>query len=204
MNTIRAVIFDIGGVLIRTEDLEPRRKWERRFSLGDWDLARIVWNDNPASQAATLGRASQEEVWAHVAQRLALTPTDLAQLRADFWLGDKLDTSLIDYIRSLRPRYKTGIISNAWPGAREELMDRINGETFDEILYSAEEGLAKPDPEIFRRALQRLNVSAPEAVFVDDFLENVEAARALGLAGIHFQRGVEVRAELAKLGVRPA
>jgi HAD superfamily hydrolase (TIGR01509 family) len=85
------------------------------------------------------------------------------------------------------------------------LRGRINGETFDAILFSAEEGLKKPDPELYRRALARLNVQPGEAVFVDDFSENVEAARALGLAGVHFTRGMgaaEVRAEFEKLGIR--
>jgi putative hydrolase of the HAD superfamily len=202
---IKAVIFDIGGVLIRTEDLEPRRKWERRFGLPDWGLSKVVWDDNPVSHAATVGRASLAAVWADVGRALALSAAELAELRADFFRGDKLDEALIAYIRSLRPRYRTGIISNAWPGAREELRGRINGETFDAILFSAEEGLKKPDPELYRRALARLNVQPGEAVFVDDFSENVEAARALGLAGVHFTRGMgaaEVRAEFEKLGIR--
>lgn len=203
--SIKAVIFDIGGVLIRTEDLEPRRKWERRFGLPEWGLSKVVWDDNPVSHAATLGRASRDAVWAEVGRTLALSPADLAELRADFFRGDTLDQDLIAYIRSLRPRYRTGILSNAWPDAREELAGRINGGTFDEIVFSAEEGLKKPDPELYRRALARLNVQPAEAVFVDDFIENVQAARALGLTGVHFTRGLraaEVRAEFEKLGIR--
>jgi putative hydrolase of the HAD superfamily len=199
---VQAVIFDIGGVLIRTEDLEPRRKWERRFGLPDWGLSKIVWDDNLASREATRGRADAEAVWAEVARRLSLTSADLAELRGDFFRGDRLDTDLMAFIGSLRPRYKTGIISNAWPEARAELQDHINAETFDDIVFSSEVGLAKPDPAIFQRALARLNIPPAGAVFVDDFVENIEAARALGMLGIHFKKGIDVRAELEKLGVR--
>jgi putative hydrolase of the HAD superfamily len=198
---IQAVIFDIGGVLVRTEDQEPRRKWERRFGLPDWGLARIVF-ENPAAAQSTVGQVGPEAVWAAVAERLALTPAEVAELRADFWRGDVFDEALLAYIRSLRPRYKTGIISNAWVGMRAMHQPRLNAGTFDVIVYSAEEGLAKPDPAIFLRALDRLGVAPAEAVFVDDMPENVEAARALGMAGVRFQKGLDVPAELERLGIR--
>lgn len=197
---IRAMIFDIGGVLVRTEDLEPRRRWERRFGLPDWGLAHIVFGSQVAD-AATIGQASLDEVWAHVQKKLRLTPTELTRLRHEFWVGDRYDMELINYIRSLRPRYKTGIISNAWPQVRQQHHAHINAETFDAILYSAEEGVAKPVAEIYQRALARLSVAPAEAVFVDDVLENIEAARALGMAGVHFNKNTHVPAEFAKLGI---
>ncbi|MBL8056312.1 MAG: HAD family phosphatase [Anaerolineales bacterium] len=198
---LRAVIFDIGGVLVRTADLEPRRKWERRLGLPDWGLARLVF-ENPAAAESTVGRASPEAVWAQAAERLALTPAELAELQVDFWRGDVWDEALLAYIRSLRPRYKTGIISNAWVGMRAMHQPRLNESTFDLIVYSAEEGLAKPDPALYQRTLARLGVAPAEAVFVDDVPENVAAARALGMAGVHFQPGVDVPAEFAALGIR--
>lgn len=198
--SIKAVIFDIGGVLVRTEDLEPRRHWERRFGLPDWGLAKIVF-DSPVAAAATIGQTSLEAVWAHVQHKLSLAPAELTRLRHEFWAGDRYDVELINYIRSLRGRYKTGIISNAWPQVRQQHHAHINAETFDEILYSAEEGVAKPVAEIYQRALARLGVAASESVFVDDVLENIEAARALGMVGVHFNKDVDVRVEFAKLGV---
>jgi len=197
---IRAVIFDIGGVLVRTEDQEPRRKWERRFGLPEWGLADLVFNC-PASRRASVGQATRHAVWAEVARRLSLTPAELEELKVDFWRGDVWDAGLLTFIRSLRPRYKTGILSNAWPDAREAVKAHVNGEAFDVIVISGEEGVEKPDPEIYRRALGRLNVSAPEAVFVDDMPVNVEAARGLGMRGVHFQPGINVRAEFEKLEI---
>ncbi|MGQ0600296.1 MAG: HAD family hydrolase [Anaerolineales bacterium] len=198
--SIKAVIFDIGGVLVRTEDLEPRRVWERRFGLPDWGLAQIVF-EGPVAVSATLGHADLDAIWEVVRQCLNLTPGELAQLREEFWVGDRYDHALLAYIRSLRPRYKTGIISNAWPGVRAAHARYLNADTFDVILYSAEERLAKPDPAIYQRCLSRLGVAANEAVFVDDVRENIEAAQKLGMATVHFQTGVDVPAEFKKLGV---
>jgi epoxide hydrolase-like predicted phosphatase len=197
---IRAVVFDVGGVLVRTEDLAPRRKWERRFGLPEWGLADLVFNC-PASRRASVGRAARHEVWAEVAQVLSLRPEETDEFIKDFWKGDVWDTELIEYVRSLRPRYKTGVISNAWPDAREAVKAHVNGEVFDMIVFSGEEGVEKPDPEIYRRALARLGVSPAEAVFVDDMPANVEAARALGMAGVQFRAGADMRTELEKLGI---
>lgn len=189
--SLQAIIFDIGGVLVRTEDLEPRRVWERRFGLPDWGLADIVFN-NAAALRATLGLAAEDEPWRAAAERLKLSPSELAQLRQDFWLGDRYDHDLLAFIGSLRPRYKTGIISNAWPGVRQIHQPYINNSLFDVIVYSAEEGLAKPTPEIYHRALGRLEVRPEEAVFVDDVPENVDAAQAVGLIGIKFKSTAQV------------
>jgi len=197
---IRAVIFDIGGVIVRTEDLEPRRRWERRFGLPDWGLARIVF-EGPVAVAASLGHADLDAVWEVVRQRLNLGAGELAQLREEFWAGDRYDHALLAYLRSLRPRYRAGIISNAWTGTRAFHQPHINGETFDTVLYSAEEGLAKHDPAIYQRCLERLGVAANEAVFVDDVPENVEAARKLGMAALHFNPALDVPAEFVKLGI---
>jgi putative hydrolase of the HAD superfamily len=197
---IRAVIFDIGGVLVRTEDQEPRRKWERRFGLPEWGLADLVFNC-PASRRASVGQATRHEVWAEVARRLSLTPAELEELKVDFWRGDVWDAGLLTFIRSLRPRYKTGILSNAWPDAREAVKAHVNGEAFDVIVISGEEGVEKPDPEIYRRALERLKVTPAEAVFVDDMPVNVEAARALGMHGMQFRAEMDVHTEFEKLGI---
>ena len=70
---------------------------------------------------------------------------------------------------------------------------------FDGTVVSGEEGVVKPDPEIYLRLMQRYSITASRAVFIDDRLENVEAARQLGLHGIHFVDPAAVRAELRTL-----
>jgi len=196
--TIRAVLFDVGGVLLRTEDLTPRRRWEQRFGLTEWGLAEIVFS-NPVARRSSLGQASQVEVWAEVARRLSLAPEELEALKLDFWKGDVWDEALLGFIRSLRPRLKTGIISNAWSDALELVKTHVNQETFDEVLFSSEEGVEKPELEIYQRALARLNVLPTEAIFVDDMPKNVEGARAVGMVGVHFTDSLKVRAEIERL-----
>jgi len=198
---IRAVIFDFGGVLMRTEDHSGRRLWEARLGLAPQALDALVFDCEPAVRA-TRGEALEREVWAHVAQTLNLDEAQLLACQRDFWGGDRLDTELVALIKSLRPRYKTAILSNAWSNAREAFTQRFGlDEVVDDILISAEVGLAKPDPRIYRLAAGRLGVAPAEAVLVDDFAANVEGARAVGMQAIHFRPDLNVRAALREAGV---
>ncbi|MBI3244188.1 MAG: HAD family phosphatase [Chloroflexi bacterium] len=198
---IKAVIFDVGGVLLRTEDLSGRRKWEARFGLKDWELANAVFNC-PAAEAATVGRATEAEVWESVRQQFNLSQPELVELRKDFWSGDRFDDSLLDWVTSLRGCYRTGILSNAWGGARKFLAGHPKiVAAFEELVISAEEGVMKPQAEIYARAVQRLNVLPSEAVFVDDVLVNIEAAQKAGLFGVHFRAGMDVPGALKEFGV---
>jgi HAD superfamily hydrolase (TIGR01549 family) len=195
---LRAFIFDIGGVLVRTENLAPRRQWEQRLGLKDWELARLVFN-NPIARQAQHGLATWDDNWADVRQKLSVSDADFEQLKIDFWLGDVWDESLVGFIASLRPRFKTGVISNALPGTRENVLVQVGPETFDDLVFSYEVGIMKPAPEIYQRVLTRLGVSPAEAVFVDDFIENIHGAQAVGLQTIHFTDAATVRAELEHL-----
>ena len=94
---------------------------------------------------------------------------------------------MLAFIGTLQPRCKTAILSNAWEGAREEMEDHINSQTFDAIVYSSEVGLLKPDPEIYRRTLALMGIQAQEAIFVDDVQRNVDGANRIGLHGIVFK-----------------
>jgi putative hydrolase of the HAD superfamily len=182
---VRAVIFDIGGVLFHLADKSRQRQWEARLGLDEGQLGRTIWT-MPISARAEIGQASEDDVWAAVADRFELNPIDLAALRGDFFRGGVWNDRLIDQARSLHARHITGIISNAWPNARAAVRPWVNGDTFDDLIFSAEVGLAKPDRRIYILALDRLRVAPAEAIFIDDVQENVEAAQAIGMAGIRF------------------
>jgi epoxide hydrolase-like predicted phosphatase len=202
---IKAVIFDMGGVLLRTMDDSGRRKWERRLGLAEGDCDRVVFG-SAANRRAEVGGATDDEIWAEVRARLSLDAAQLEELRADFWSGDRFDQDLLDFIAGLRGRYKLGLLSNATPALRP-LFDAHPrfapvGALFDLIVISAEEGVRKPDAQIFERMLARLGIAPDEAVFVDDFPANVAGARAAGLHALQFTGTPETIAGLAALGVR--
>jgi FMN phosphatase YigB (HAD superfamily) len=193
---IKGVIFDVGGVLLRTHDQSGRRKWETRLGLGSGELAYLVF-DSELGRQAQLGQASLDEVWAWVGIHLDLSPAGLTTLKRDFWSGDQLDRELCDYIRGLRPDYHTAMLSNNWARDGRTMAQKLGiADCFDVFVTSAEIGVMKPDPRIYQVALERLGMSPEETVFVDDFVENVEAARRMGMGAVHFVDPYQARDQL--------
>jgi HAD superfamily hydrolase (TIGR01509 family) len=199
---IKAVIFDVGGVLLRTPDRSSRLVWEQRLGLAEWESEEIVFGGEMGTKAQ-LGEISDEALWRWVGRRLELDHAQLDDFRQDFWRGDVLDLTLVDYIRRLRPRHVTAIISNATDALRGRLAEEYPiADAFDLTVVSAEEHIMKPDHEIYLRALQKLGRPAAETVFVDDSPENVLAAREVGMKSLLFHPALDLPHELAQFGVR--
>jgi len=196
---IQAAIFDLGGVLLRTEDRSPRTELARRFNMTFEEIEKLVFY-SASGKLAAMGKISAHVHWEEVCKVLKIPFTQMAEIQRDFFGGDRVDRELITYIRSLRPRRRTAMLSNAWDDLRQWLEAEWKiADAFDEIIISAEIGLAKPDPRIYRLALERLEVDPANAVFVDDFQENVDGALALGIHGILFKTPYQVMADLSHL-----
>ena len=196
---IRAIIFDVGGVLVRDSDPAPHhRAWERRLGLERGRLGDAIFETEMGRQSM-IGQVTSQQVWQEVAERFGLSASELQELEEGFWEDSKWNVELLEYARSLRPRFKTGIISDAWLDTRQAIHDYVNGDVFDVIVYSAEEGICKPDPEIYRRALARLGVAPHEATFVDDRIKNVEGARELGIHAFQYTNTAAARQEIERL-----
>lgn len=97
------------------------------------------------------------------------------------------NTEMIEWARGLRPKYKTGILSNSFVGAREREQTAYGYMDFiDDLVYSHEVGLLKPDPQIYLLSCERLSVAPNEVVFIDNHEPFVQAARDVGMHGVHF------------------
>ncbi|GAB4536570.1 MAG: HAD family phosphatase [Anaerolineae bacterium] len=193
---IKGVLFDVGGVLVRTCDQSARGAWEVRLGLKPGGLAELVF-DSQLGQAAQLGQATLDDVWAWLATHLGLSQDEMTALRRDFWAGDRLDRKLCDYIRRLRPNYRTAMLSNNWVRDGLAMAQELGiADCFDVFVTSAGLGVMKPDARIYHATLERLEITPPEALFVDDFMENVEAARRLGMQAIHFVDPAQIYRQL--------
>lgn len=184
---IKAVIFDLGGVLLRTMDPAPREALSQRYGLGLKQLFQIIFASE-SSQEAERGLKTDLAHWTWALDEIGVALDDRPEFIRQWWAGDRMDYKLLDFIGSLRPGRRTGLLSNAWLGTRDNITKYWGSlePYFDEILYSAEIGLRKPDPKIFHHLLKRLDARPEEAIFVDDFSENIKAAQELGLHAIQF------------------
>ncbi len=184
---IKAVIFDCFGVLIGDglellcQELEKTDPEGRAFITDNVRLA-------------NRGIIHPDESNRRIVERLGIS---LEDYRAQIIKGEVRNEDAISLVRSLRPRYKTALLSNIGKGS---LVKRFSDEElaglFDVIVPSAEVGMMKPDPEIYTYTADKLGVQPQECVFIDDREGFVEAARQVGMQGIWFQNATQTKQDL--------
>ncbi|HZE48735.1 MAG TPA: HAD family phosphatase [Jatrophihabitantaceae bacterium] len=199
--TVTAAIFDIGGVLELVGPPDFMDEWRRRLGLDVADFEVAIATVDPDGSAVT-GGLDERQMRRQYADALGLLPDQADRFMADMWVWycGELDEALVDYVRRLRPHLKTGILSNSADGARREEERRYRfSELVDDVIYSHEVRLAKPDPAIFALACQRLDVRPQEIVFVDDVPDNVEAAVRFGMQAVLHERTADTIATIERL-----
>lgn len=199
----RAVIFDFGGVLwdMRWDvagDLD-RRHGLPRSSVFETLYRTDFWRDIERGKG-------DPAAWLEAAHREleARAGRPLPRLHEQWRASQTAIAPNLDLVKTLRPRYRLSILSNADVSLRRRLEHDIGiDHLFDDIVCSAEVGMAKPEPAIFTLAAARLELAPGQCVFVDDWDLNVEAARGVGMEAVlhRVDRGDDLRCQLAAVGV---
>ncbi len=204
MQATEAVVFDIGGVLL---DWNPRYLYRELFddesSMERFlaDVCTLEWH-----AAHDLG-VPYERSCAALAERHP-EQADLIWAwgrRSEEMIGGVVAGS-VEILRELLaagvPCYAlTNMEAETYPLRRDRYAFM---RWFDGALVSSQEGVAKPDPEIFRRLLDRFDLTAETTLLIDDAERNVAAARALGLRAIRFRSPAQARRELEQAGLLTA
>jgi putative hydrolase of the HAD superfamily len=200
VNEIRAVLLDLYDTLAWTEWPAMRGELERRFGLSEPELLRAYSITRPARSVGAFGSAEGDVA---AILEAAGVPADgdlvreLAARTASFLEGAvHLWDDVIPSIRKLRSRgLRTALVSNCDHSTRPvvEALGLV-AET-DATILSFEVGVAKPDPGIYRAALERVDVEPGEAVFVDDQARYCDGAAAVGIATFLIARADATPAE---------
>lgn len=189
---IRAILIDLDGVV---------RLWDATHDAGMVEAAHIpietIYRIAFASDlltAAVTGRMSDEEWRAAVVARLALIePTLDARSAVAAWSRSvgHVNEPVRALVKAWRKRVSVGLVSNATSRLPADLTALGLMETFDVVVNSSAIGVAKPDPAIFRYALEQVSALPGEALFIDDTASHISAARELGLEVFHFTGDVD-------------
>jgi glucose-1-phosphatase len=198
---LRAIIFDIGRVLIRVDVSRAMQGLASGTSLSPAELWSAIEKD-PRWPDWQEGRISPRDWHLHLSRRLGEGLT--FQQFSEAW-NRALDPVAIHHdmlFERLSKRYRLALLSNTDP-IHVRHMEGNYGffAHFPARIYSCAVGFSKPNPLIFREALRALKVRADEALFIDDVAAYVEAAKALGMAGIQFQSPTQLASDLAAYGV---
>ena len=199
---IKAVIWDNAGVLGQAKCGSFAKLWIERLGAPVEDVIRVL--TGPEHALSDKGEMDKDDFFDYVIREIGLPSEKKEALDSISWDDVDADMELFDYIWELHKKYKTAILSN-FP---QYLLDKQRaampwmGEIFDQQIFSSEVHLLKPEPEIYRLALDRLGVEANEAVFIDDRQENVDGALAVGMHAILYKSRAQVIKELD--GILPA
>jgi len=198
---LKAVIFDIGRVLIRVDVARAMQGLAIGSPLSPAELWSAIEKD-PLWPDLQVGRLSPHDWHLHLARRLAAGIT--FQQFCDAW-NRALDPTPIQedaFLATLGKRYKLALLSNTDPIHVKHMEANYKFfEYFPVRIYSCSVGCSKPNPLIFQHALKAVNVHAEQALFIDDIADYVVAAKALGMAAIQFQSPSQLAADLASHGV---
>ena len=199
---LRAVIFDYGMVLSGPPDASLRAELVRSIGLPEEQAEALYWKYRRAyDQGELSGLAYWRKVFSDAGQMRSSEEIALiAELDARMWTV--ADPVLVAWQAQLHEAgVKTAILSNMGDMVRESVERSFPWvQDFDVRLWSYELRLLKPDPEIYRIALDRLGTKAEETLFLDDVEENIEAARGVRIQSIQYKGINLLREELVRLG----
>ncbi|HVO41139.1 MAG TPA: HAD family phosphatase [Aggregatilineales bacterium] len=208
--TIRAIIFDFGDVLDTLEDQDPWLAQREAAAARLGMTGESLWNylySNPLWEQVKRGQIPNSVYWDGILRPHGITdPAAQAAYVAELFKDRaRLHPQMLALLRDLRPRYQLAMLSNTFRLELERYLIETHGlgGIFDVVVGSADVGMAKPEPEIYRLTLDRLGVKPEEVLFIDDMPRNTAAAEALGITSIVFETPEQLRRELVQRGLLP-
>ncbi|KAK7183120.1 hypothetical protein DPSP01_010905 [Paraphaeosphaeria sporulosa] len=176
---IIAVIFDLGDVFFQWS-----RTTKTEISPG---MMKKILNSTPWCDYEC-GRITQAACYESVAQQFRVDVCQVCEAFDQARASLKPDAELVSFIKDLRRQrpIKVYAMSNIAKEDFATLGDKIDLELFDDIFTSGEHGRRKPELDFYREVLMEIDLRAEEVLFVDDRVENVRAARNIGIRGLVF------------------
>lgn len=198
---LRAIIFDIGRVLVRIDVSRAMQGLAAGGSLTPAELWTAIEKDPRWGDWQT-GRVSARDWYLHLNKRFGGNFT--FQQFTDVWnrVLDPVPIHEDAFFKHLSKSYRLAVLSNTDPIHVQHLEASYSFFAYFPVrIYSCSVGACKPDPLIYREALRALKVQAQEAVYIDDIAAYVEAAQRLGMGGIQFKSPAQLTHSFKDLGV---
>ncbi len=202
MNEINWFLFDVGNTVIKVAYERVLENICKRAAIERDELVEI-FEAPGAYRDLERGAVSFAEFYHFLCDKAGYrgSQQELQETWSDFFDGPL--PGIEDLLDRLRRRYRIAFLSNS-NEVHAELIPRKFATLFqkdDRFIFSHRFRCAKPDPEMFRRALEVIGAPPTQAAFVDDMLDNVLAARALGITAFQFRDSFALERELNLAGL---
>lgn len=198
--SIKAVVFDFGGVVAAVDRTQATKFLKSTFHLSDEEFKLLLnkW------KICLVEGCNEEQFWKSYADSLQVTlpPDWFTQFEKVKAFAFTEIPQTIAIVKELKKQgYRVAMLSNVTAYHAEVIRKLGYYDLFDPVLLSYEIGVEKPDPKAYQILLKKLKLPASAIIFIDDREENVEAAEKMGIASILFVRPEELQRELKKKGV---
>lgn len=182
-------IFDYGGVLVQHQTAEDQRRLAEIARIPTEAFTELYWANRAGYDK---GKLTAAEYWLDLAREAGITPPDpesierLTEADTESWM--RFDSIMWEWLKDLRASGKRlAMLSNMPRDLGEALRTRTERLTaFDQVTLSYEVRSVKPEPAIYEHCLDGLNTSPERTLFLDDRIENVQAAELLGIPATQF------------------
>lgn len=194
---IKTIIFDVGGVLVEAIFSPILDELAINHNLNNPNLKEYSWS---LFEKVNLGKITERELFRNIIKEFNI-PTEVSLLE-ERSTQLKPIPEVWEYVKKLQHKYKLIILSNLgkdWARLREEQFNI--SDWFDEVVWSCDIGINKPDKQIFSYVIDKFDLNPEECIFIDDKQNNVDAAKSLGMNGIIYQNPKQLKQELALLKV---
>jgi len=187
----KAVIFDLGGVVVNMDFGPKLQPWLKRLNLPAEEIHHRLWS-HPFAAKAMKGEMRAGDYWKLTGSEIGLEESEVPLFRNDYYDNSSPDKQMLELVHHLKNQgIKVGLLSNTMDDADhafKELGFLGFFDHFDNVILSHQEGMAKPETGIYLLACSRLGVDPTDAAHIDDLYENVVGARTAGLKGWLFHR----------------
>ena len=197
---IRAIIFDFGGVLLKRKIGRDLITILANVISQSPDVIKPLWEKHHSNLLT--GNITTKEFVRILANELNY-PDDSNKIYSE-WANKagitkrSINCSLLNLIRTLRQKYKVYVLSNMIDLAEKDKALTPLKKNFNEYFTSYRLGSRKPQPEIFRKLLAKINLRSDECIFIDDDEKNITASASLGFHSIQYENVRKLKTILSR------
>ncbi|MEM3227743.1 MAG: HAD family phosphatase [Candidatus Micrarchaeaceae archaeon] len=197
-NQIKLIIFDLGGVIIDFTEDKYFSYLSKESGIPASKISNIFGELIEKMESDRMRLSEMEEI---VKKRLGINKNKI-RWSSVFYELSHVNQDVKSMMLKLKKNYRIAILSNISRSRFLESLKLIKGVPYERYFASVFLHLRKPDPRIYLYALRKMHVLPAESIFIDNRVENVRGAEAVGMHGILFKSAADLENKLAKLGVK--